>query len=177
LAPPQAAKIDVALELVYCASKGLALIEEINHDDSFWADLAFVKETYLVLRITPAYCHSVPRGDDLEKRAAIALLQVNEVLQRLGREPSLPEAHVQKQLRLLQRFAHDLVVLACCRFIPQTILQNKGIPSALRERLRSAFGSIPSDLRARWKGALELEEGCPLFSSLTRSKNHVWNLA
>ena len=84
---------------------------------------------------------------------------------------------MQKQLRLLQRFAHDLVVLACCRFFPQTILQNKGIPSALRERLRSAFGSIPSDLRARWKGALEMEEGRPLFSSLTRSKNHLWNLA
>jgi hypothetical protein len=177
MAPPQAAKIDIALELVYYDSKGLALIEEINHDDSFWADLAFVKETFLVLRTTPAYCHSVPRGDDLEKRAAMALLHVNELLQRPGRGPSLPESPVQKQLRMLQRFAHDLVVLACCRFFPQTILQNKGIPSALRERLRSAFGSIPSDLRARWKGALEMEEGRPLFSSLTRSKNHLWNLA
>ena len=62
-------------------------------------------------------------------------------------------------------------------FLPQTILQNKGIPSALRERLRSAFGSIPSDLRVHWKGALELEEGSPLFSSLKQSKNHIWKRA
>ena len=174
---PEAAQIDIALELVHYANKGLALIGEINHDDSFWADLAFVKETFMVLRTTPAYCHSVPRGDDLENRAAIALLHINEVLQRRGRGPSLPESPLQKQLRLLQRFAHDLVVLACCRFIPQTILQNKGIPSDLRERLMIAFGSIPSDLRARWKGALELQEGSSLFSRLTQSKNHVLNLA
>ena len=174
---PQAAQIDIALELVHYANKGLALIGEINHDDSFCADLAFVKETFTVLRTTPAYCHSVPRGDDLENRTAIALLHINEVLQRRGRGPSLPESPLQKQLRLLQRYAHDLVVLACCRFIPQTILQNKGIPSDLRERLRIAFGSIPSDLRARWKGALEMQEGSSLFSRLTQSKNHVLNLA
>ena len=174
---PQAAQIDIALELVHYANKGLALIGEINHDDSFCADLAFVKETFMVLRTTPAYCHSVPRGDDLENRTAIALLHINEVLQRRGRGPSLPESPLQKQLRLLQRYAHDLVVLACCRFIPQTILQNKGIPSDLRERLRIAFGSIPSDLRARWKGALEMQEGSSLFSRLTQSKNHVLNLA
>ena len=174
---PQAAQIDIALELVHYANKGLALIGEINHDDSFCADLAFVKETFTVLRTTPAYCHSVPRGDDLENRTAIALLHINEVLQRRGRGPSLPESPLQKQLRLLQRYAHDLVVLACCRFIPQTILQNKGIPSDLRERLRIAFGSIPSDLRARWKGALELQEGSSLFARLTQSKNHVLNLA
>ena len=170
-------EIDIAAEIVRVASEGLAVIDVILQDESSWADLAFVKETFMVLRTTPAYCHLVPRGDDLENRTAIALLHINEVLQRRGRGPSLPESPLQKQLRLLQRYAHDLVVLACCRFIPQTILQNKGIPSDLRERLRIAFGSIPSDLRARWKGALEMQEGSSLFSRLTQSKNHVLNLA
>ena len=172
--PTQAAEIDIAFELVRVASEGLAVIEAIAEDASFWADLAFVKETFMVLRTTPAYCHSVPRGDDLEKRAAMALLQVNDVLQRRGQASSRTS---KRQLRLLHRYAHDLVVLACCRFIPQTIWQNKGIPSDVRERLMIAFGSIPSDLRVRWKGALELEEGSPLFASLTQSKNHVLNSA
>ena len=42
-------------------------------------------------------------------------------------------------LRLLQTHVHDLAVLACCRFMPQTILQTKGIPSDLRKRLDTAF--------------------------------------
>ncbi len=84
---------------------------------------------------------------------------------------------VQKQLRLLQRHAYELAVLACCRFIPHTILQNQGIPSDLRLRLKIAFGAIPSDLRMRWKGFLALEEGNPLLPKLEQSNDCIFNRA
>jgi hypothetical protein len=50
----------------------------------------------------------------------------------------LQQQHVH-DLRLLQTHVHDLAVLACCRFMPQTILQTKVIPSDLRTRLETAF--------------------------------------
>ena len=146
-------EIDIAAEIVRVASEGLAVIDVIRQGDSFSADaadLAFVQEAFLVLRCTPAYCHShsvPPRCDDLERRVAAALLQVEELLRRhapdLGgvrhcRSSAKTKQHVH-DLRLLQTHVHDLAVLACCRFMPQTILQTKGIASDLRTRLETAF--------------------------------------
>ena len=148
-------EIDIAAEIVRVASEGLAVIDVLRQarrqSNSFSADaadLASVKETFLVLRCTPAYCHShsvPPRCDDLERRVAAALLQVEELLRRHApvqkkqlRLGLLQQQHVH-DLRLLQTHVHDLAVLACCRFMPQTILQTKGIPSDLRTRLDTAF--------------------------------------
>ena len=150
-------EIDIAAEIVRVASEGLAVIDVLRQarrqSNSFSADaadLASVKETFLVLRCTPAYCHShsvPPRCDDLERRVAAALLQVEELLRRhvpgLGgvrhcRSSAKTKQHVH-DLRLLQTHVHDLAVLACCRFMPQTILQTTGIPSDLRTRLETAF--------------------------------------
>jgi hypothetical protein len=150
-------EIDIAAQIVRVASAGLAVIDVIREarcqSNSFSADeadLTSVKETFLVLRCTPAYCHShsvPPRCDDLERRVAAALLQVEELLRRhapdLGgvrhcRSSAKTKQHVHN-LRLLQTHVHDLAVLACCRFMPQIILQTKGIPSDLRTRLDTAF--------------------------------------
>ena len=149
-------EIDIAAEIVRVASEGLAVIDVLRQarrqSNSFSsadaADLASVKETFLVLRCTPAYCHShsvPPRCDDLERRVAAALLQVEELLRRHApvqkkqlRLGLLQQQHVH-DLRLLQTHVHDLAVLACCRFMPQTILQTKGIASDLRTRLDTAF--------------------------------------
>ena len=148
-------EIDIAAEIVRVASEGLAVIDVLRQarrqSNSFSADaadLASVKETLLVLRCTPAYCHShsvPPRCDDLERRVAAALLQVEELLRRHApvqkkqlRLGLLQQQHVH-DLRLLQTHVHDLAVLACCRFMPQTILQTKGIASDLRTRLDTAF--------------------------------------
>ena len=148
-------EIDIAAEIVRVASEGLAVIDVLRQarrqSKSFSADaadLASVKETFLVLRCTPAYCHShsvPPRCDDLERRVAAALLQVEELLRRHApvqkkqlRLGLLQQQHVH-DLRLLQTHVHDLAILACCRFMPQTILQTKGIASDLRTRLDTAF--------------------------------------
>jgi len=150
-------EIDIAAQIVHVASAGLAVIAVIcqarcqsNSCSAEAADLASVKETFLVLRCTPAYCHShsvPPRCDDLERRVAAALLQVEKLLRRhapdLGgvrhcRSSAKTKQHVHN-LRLLQTHVHDLAVLACCRFMPQIILQTKGIPSDLRTRLDTAF--------------------------------------
>ena len=149
-------EIDIAAEIVRVASEGLAVIDVLRQarrqSKSFSADaadLASVKETFLVLRCTPAYCHShsvPPRCDDLERRVAAALLQVEELLRRHApvQKKQLRLGLLQQQqhvhdLRLLQTHVHDLAVLACCRFMPQTILQTKGIASDLRTRLDTAF--------------------------------------
>jgi hypothetical protein len=149
-------EIDIAAEIVRVASEGLAVIDVLRQarrqSNSFSsadaADLASVKETFLVLRCTPAYCHShsvPPRCDDLERRVAAALLQVEELLRRHApvqkkqlRLGLLQQQHVH-DLRLLQTHVHDLAILACCRFMPQTILQTKGMASDLRTRLEAAF--------------------------------------
>ena len=78
----------------------------------------------MVLKITPAYCHSQWRDDDLELRAAIALVEVDGVLRQ-----HTHDSLTHLQLQLLQQHLQDLVVLSCSRFISNTILQSKGIPS------------------------------------------------
>ena len=88
----------------------------------------------MVLKITPAYCHSQWRDDDLELRAATALVEVDGVLRQ-----HTHDSLTHLQLQLLQQNLQDLVVLSCSRFISNPILQSKGIPSELLVRLDAAF--------------------------------------
>ena len=128
-------EIDIAAELTRVASEGLHTVTTaIRHDESLQVCLAYVKETLVVLKITPAYCHSQWRDDDLELRAATALVEVDGVLRQ-----HTHDSFTHLQLQLLQQHLQDLVVLSCSRFISNTILQSKGIPSELLVRLDAAF--------------------------------------
>ena len=131
--------IDIAAELVRVASEGL-------YNNVIWQEklatehLASVKETFLVLRTTPAYVHSHSRDDDLEQRAARALVAIDELLRKefRGAVPPLGMPAL-KGLKLLQLQSQDLTVLVCSRFIDQTLLQTKGMPPELQVRLQAAF--------------------------------------
>ena len=128
-------EIDIAAELTRVASEGLHTVTTaIRHEESLQVRLAYVKETLMVLKITPAYCHSQWRDDDLELRAATALVEVDGVLRQ-----HTHDSFTHLQLQLLQQHLQDLVVLSCSRFISNTILQSKGIPSELLVRLDAAF--------------------------------------
>ena len=83
------------------------------------------------------------RGDDLEDRAAQALVHVHaDELQR--QVVDLPK------LRLLQQHALDLVILSCSRFICKSIFQKQGMPSELVARLRAALPATAFDDERLW---------------------------
>jgi len=99
--------------------------------------------------------------DKLERRAALALLEVDELLRQQAEEeaPPLPTAAVQDLKQLQQRY-QDIAVLACSRGINQSLLQGKGIPDVLLARLEAAFGQALQD------------DG--LWSRLGNSKYHIF---
>jgi len=87
----------------------------------------------------------VPGGRCLERCAAQALLQVNELIRRQAaqREP-LPAAAV-KSLKILEILSRDILVLACSRFVSQTRLRSKGMPEELALRFKAALGDAVWD--------------------------------
>ena len=131
--------IDIVAELVRVAGEGL-------YDNVIWQEnlaaehLAFVKETFMVLRTTPAYVHSHSREDDLEQRAARALMQIDELIRKEFKGEVLPlSMPALEELKWLQRQSQDLTVLICSRFIDKKLLQTKGMPPELQVRLQAAF--------------------------------------
>ena len=154
---------NIAEEIFQTAKEAMARIFSVAHHAD-WQLMPFqgIKETCLILKLTPAYCHSLPpRGDDLEPRAAGAWLAMDELLRQqvAGLVPPLPELVVQ-ELRRLQQNLLDLVVLTCCRFMDQKILQAQGVPALLVSRLEAAFTPMPLHL--------------DLWSRLGNSKYHTF---
>jgi hypothetical protein len=155
--------IDIAAELMRLACTGLSAIDAATSlAEGLRMELANVGLTFTCFKTTPADHHKISRGDDLELRAASALREVDEILrQQAAREaPPLPRAAVE-ELKMVQRHAQDLAVLACSRFIDQMILQKKGIPAVLYARLQSAFTAAALADDALW-------------SRLGSSKYHVF---
>ena len=133
--------IDIAAELLRLASWGLSSVQKVTClAECLWKQLASVSHTLTYLMNMPAHCHQLPGCDDLELRAARALVTVDELLrnQTVREAPPLPPAAVD-ELKLLQRHAQDIALMACSRFINQATLQSKGIPTELLSRLQAAF--------------------------------------
>jgi hypothetical protein len=99
--------------------------------------LGSVRDTLVYLMNMPA--HS-PGCDDLEHRAARALIDVDELLRKQtnSEAPPLP-FEVVFDLKLLQKHLHDITIGACSRFIDQVTLQNRRIPTELLKRLQAVF--------------------------------------
>ena len=130
--------IDIAKELLRLASWGLSSVQKATClAECLQLQLASVSHTLTYLMNMPAHCHQHPGCDDLELRAARALVTVDELL-RNQTVPPLPPAAVD-ELKLLQRHAQDIALMACSRFINQATLQSKGIPTELLSRLQAAF--------------------------------------
>lgn len=115
------------------------------------------------------YCLSAE--DDLDERAAGALQEINELLELLHKQdtkeaiPLLPQTLFN--LKLLQRYAQDVTILTCSRFIDANVLKYPGIPSELKERLVKAFACHHST-------ALQNDDvGC-LYQRLGNSKFQIF---
>ena len=133
--------IDIAAELLRLASWGLSSVQKVTClAECLRKQLASVSHTLTYLMNMPAHYHQHPGWDDLELRAARALIEVDTLLQNqtVRTAPPLPPAAVD-ELKLLQRHAQDIALMACSRFINQATLQSKGIPTELLSRLQAAF--------------------------------------
>ena len=133
--------IDIAAELLRVASWGLSSVQKVTClAECLRKQLASVSHTLTYLMNMPAHYHQHPGWDDLELRAARALIEVDTLLQNqtVRTAPPLPPAAVD-ELKLLQRHAQDIALMACSRFINQATLQSKGIPTELLSRLQAAF--------------------------------------
>ena len=133
--------IDIAAELLRLASWGLSSVQKVTClAECLRKQLASVSHTLTYLMNMPAHYHQHPGWDDLELRAARALIEVDTLLrnQTVRTAPPLPPAAVD-ELKLLQRHAQDIALMACSRFINQATLQSKGIPTELLSRLQAAF--------------------------------------
>ena len=153
-------KIDIASELLRLSCEGIQEMEKATLvADCLRLQLATVK---YILDYVSDTAYLLPAGDDLELLAARALRQIDEVLRRQAEQeaPPLPAVAV-KRLKLLQRHSQDIAVLACSRFICQTILRSQGISPELLTHLEAAF----------WKAALQDED---LWSRIGNSKFHVF---
>jgi hypothetical protein len=147
--------IDVIAELRHKTILAMFIIEDaVGLARVLWRPLAMLKEM-------PGWLHS--DGDDLEQHAATSLMKIDELLrQQIANEaPPLPSAAV-KDLKLLQQFAQDIVVLASCRFIDQRMLQDRGIPRSIVIRWKTSF--CPA--------ALQNDD---LWSRLGNSKYQIFN--
>ena len=127
--------------LLHVASEGLLLLHVTSLAECLLGQLHEISET-LKDAMRPMGEHS--KDDGLERRTANATIKIDELLRLQSAQ--LPPAAVE-QLMLLQRHAEHVAVLACCRFIDQTIMQLEGIPVDLICRLEAAFppGSLQDD--------------------------------
>ena len=133
--------IDIAAELLRLASWGLSSVQKATClAECLQLQLASVSHTLTYLMNMPAYYHQHPGWDDLELRAARALIEVDTLLrnQTVRTAPPLPPAAVD-ELKLLQRHAQDIAMMACSRFINQATLQSRRIPRELLSRLQAVF--------------------------------------
>ena len=133
--------IDIAAELLRLASWGLSSVQKATClAECLQWQLASVSHTLTYLMNMPAYYHQHPGWDDLELRAARALIEVDTLLrnQTVRTAPPLPPAAVD-ELKLLQRHAQDIAMMACSRFINQATLQSRRIPTELLSRLQAVF--------------------------------------
>ena len=165
-------EIDINGELFRVSCDGVREVEKaMLADDCLRLQLAPVKWILEYVSDTAAWQASdaayLPRddvtaGDDVESRAAWALCHVDELLRQQADQeaPPLP-ALALESMKLLQRHLQDIALLACGRFVSQTILQSKGIQHELLRRLEAAFG----------QAALQ-DDG--LWSRLGNSKFHCF---
>ena len=133
--------IDIAAELLRLASWGLSSVQKATClAECLQWQLASVSHTLTYLMNMPAHYHQHPGWDDLELRAARALIEVDTLLrnQTVRTAPPLPPAAVD-ELKLLQRHAQDIAMMACSRFINQATLQSRRIPTELLSRLQAVF--------------------------------------
>jgi len=133
--------IDIAAELLRLASWGLSSVQKATClAECLRLQLASVSHTLTYLMNMPAHYHQHPGWDDLELRAARALIEVDTLLrnQTVRTAPPLPPAAVD-ELKLLQRHAQDIAMMACSRFINQATLQSRRIPTELLSRLQAVF--------------------------------------
>ena len=130
-------EVDIPAELQRVAREGLGVLGRATWI-SEWLRKPLL---HITTMFTFMQAHHHAPWDDLEPCTAIALTQVDELLrqQTASEVPPLPEEAVEL-LKVLQRHAQDVVILAHSRFINQAILRGKGIPRELRDRLEASFG-------------------------------------
>jgi len=135
--------IDIAGELLRKSSEGIAEVDEaMLAADCLQLQLAPVKQAFqyvsdCVEATTLKQSFPHPGGDDLERCAARALQQVDELIAQEA--PRLP-AVAMKSLKILQMLSRDIMVLLCSRFVSQTSLRSQGMPEELELRLKAACG-------------------------------------
>ena len=133
-------EIDITGELSRVSSEGLTEVEKATlAADCLRLQLATAKQTLEYVSDTMQFFQH-PGGDDLELRAARALQDVDELLRQQAAQeaPPLPAVAVE-HLKLVQRHACDVAVLACSRFISQTNLAAQGLPAGAVESPRGGF--------------------------------------
>ena len=140
--------IDIGAELLRAGVEGLAYVgKAIWAAECLRAPLREISHTF---RTIPFHDLQLP-GDDFEFCGANALKDVDELLRQQTEREALPlPAAAVRELKVLQRHAQDVAVLANSRFVNQKIMQgNKGIPVELLLCLGAWFGEALSD-HALW---------------------------
>ena len=154
--------VDIAAALLDVASEGLAAVENASQ---MRADLylMLIKDTFMYIKNMPADYHQQRREDDLELRVGNSLRQADVLMAN-----SVLQADAKcaiTELKVIQRCIQDAMILACSRFIDQSILRNTSIPPELYERFEASLSL--TDL---------MDDG--LWSRLGNAKRHVfgeWN--
>ena len=154
-------EINVFEELMRVATEGLTLLKTLGDGlrQQLWSCEDIFGRVQVAMANPPR-----PGGDDLNRRAARALLTVDSIVRIESARPAppgLPEPVVVRDLKHLQRHSQDAILLACCRFVDQRDLQRKGIHGELLLCLEDAFP----------QGALLDDD---LWSRLGNSKYHVF---
>jgi len=150
-------EIDIAAELQHMAVEGLAVIGQ-----AIWqAERLRMPLMNIVLFFLSVQAHQHSPWDYLEPQAATALGEVDELLRQQNALEATPlPGSAKEQLRVLQRLAQDVAVLAHSRWIDQQTLAVKGVPLEFLSRLEASFGVALND--------------DALYSRLGNSKTHIF---
>ena len=150
-------EIDIAAELQHRAFEGLAVIGR-----AIWL-AECLRRPLLNIRILfmSVQDHQHSAWDYLEPQAATALGEVDELLRQQTALEATPLPRAAKEhLKVLQRLAQDVAVLANSRWIDQQTLAAKGMPMEFFSRLQASFGVALND--------------DALYSRLGNSKYHIF---
>ena len=133
-------EVDIGAYLSYESTEALVLMPLLEKEASTnrWVlQLQAVKACLEEIQETTSH----QPGDYIEARSGRSYLMIHQQLKSIvaGEAPPAQKAYVD-EVKSLHRRLQDIVVLACCRFMNQKILQEQGLPCELKCRLSAAVG-------------------------------------
>jgi len=134
-------EVDIGAYLSYESTEALVLMPLLEKEASTnrWVlQLQAVKACLEEIQETTSH----QPGDYIEARSGRSYLMIHQQLKSIvaGEAPPAQKAYYVDEVKSLHRRLQDIVVLACCRFMNQKILQEQGLPCELKCRLSAAVG-------------------------------------